>query len=325
MSVMLKLNSTKKHSGFTIVELLIVIVVIGVLAAISVVAYNGISQNARVSSAKALAKQVSTKVELAYTESGTYPSDLSSLGFSNSGNTTYQYSTSANSWCTTVSVGSASYYVSNTATSPVSGGCPGHGQGGVDAITNLAKNPGAEGGTGWINNGSNPTGTWSTTVKRSGSRSKESHNTVGGNTGLLSLYAVGGNDGYGFLAEPGKQYSVSLYFRSDVPHNARLQCSFRTQPGSAWIWGSESGYVDGAVGKWTRATHGCETSPTGTDRLRILTFVNALSAQPANTSAWVDDLMVTEGTSFPEYSDGSSPNWVWNGAPNNSTSTGPAL
>lgn len=97
-----------KKSGFTIVELLIVIVVIGILAAISVVAYNGISQNARASSAKASAKQVSTKVELAYVESGAYPSDLSSLGFSNSGNTTYQYSTSANSWCTTVSVGSAS-------------------------------------------------------------------------------------------------------------------------------------------------------------------------------------------------------------------------
>ena len=36
----------KSTSGFTIVELLIVIVVIGVLAAISVVAYNGIQQRA---------------------------------------------------------------------------------------------------------------------------------------------------------------------------------------------------------------------------------------------------------------------------------------
>ena len=35
-----------KNTGFTIVELLIVIVVIGVLAAISVVAYTGITQKA---------------------------------------------------------------------------------------------------------------------------------------------------------------------------------------------------------------------------------------------------------------------------------------
>lgn len=38
---------SKKSTGFTIVELLIVIVVIGVLAAITVIAFNGISQRAR--------------------------------------------------------------------------------------------------------------------------------------------------------------------------------------------------------------------------------------------------------------------------------------
>lgn len=38
----------QKHTGFTIVELLIVIVVIGILAAITVVAYNGIQEKARV-------------------------------------------------------------------------------------------------------------------------------------------------------------------------------------------------------------------------------------------------------------------------------------
>lgn len=37
----------RKQTGFTIVELLIVIVVIGILAAITVVAYNGIQQRAR--------------------------------------------------------------------------------------------------------------------------------------------------------------------------------------------------------------------------------------------------------------------------------------
>jgi prepilin-type N-terminal cleavage/methylation domain-containing protein len=41
-----------KHKGFTIVELLIVIVIIGILAAISIVAYNGITQKARESATK---------------------------------------------------------------------------------------------------------------------------------------------------------------------------------------------------------------------------------------------------------------------------------
>lgn len=37
----------RKNSGFTIVELLVVIVVIGILAAISIVSYNGIQERAR--------------------------------------------------------------------------------------------------------------------------------------------------------------------------------------------------------------------------------------------------------------------------------------
>ena len=41
----------KKQTGFTIVELLIVIVIIGILAAITVVAYNGIQERAKVSRA----------------------------------------------------------------------------------------------------------------------------------------------------------------------------------------------------------------------------------------------------------------------------------
>jgi prepilin-type N-terminal cleavage/methylation domain-containing protein len=43
----------KQQSGFTIVELLIVIVVIGILAAITIVAYNGVQDRARVAAATA--------------------------------------------------------------------------------------------------------------------------------------------------------------------------------------------------------------------------------------------------------------------------------
>ncbi|MDB5165339.1 MAG: Fimbrial protein, partial [Candidatus Saccharibacteria bacterium] len=47
-----------KQRGFTIVELLIVIVVIGILAAITIVAYNGIQNRARVSSVNSALTQV---------------------------------------------------------------------------------------------------------------------------------------------------------------------------------------------------------------------------------------------------------------------------
>lgn len=50
------MNDEKK--GFTIVELLIVIVVIGILAAITIVAFNGVTDKAKVAAAKSYASQI---------------------------------------------------------------------------------------------------------------------------------------------------------------------------------------------------------------------------------------------------------------------------
>ena len=63
----------KQKNGFTIVELLIVIVVIAILAAITVVAYNGIQERAWNSRAVANANTMQ-KVLMAYqSEHGRYP------------------------------------------------------------------------------------------------------------------------------------------------------------------------------------------------------------------------------------------------------------
>lgn len=53
----------KDKSGFTIVELLIVVVVIAILAAITIVAYNGIQNRAKKSSAISTAQSVLKKIE----------------------------------------------------------------------------------------------------------------------------------------------------------------------------------------------------------------------------------------------------------------------
>lgn len=67
------MTSRYKHNGFTIVELLIVIVVIGILAAITIVAYNGVQQRARDSRRVSDMKQVQKDLELFYTSQGRYP------------------------------------------------------------------------------------------------------------------------------------------------------------------------------------------------------------------------------------------------------------
>lgn len=70
---------TKSQSGFTIVELLIVVVVIAILAAITLVSFNNITNRANDSSAKETAANVQKKAELYNAENSAYPKQLSDL------------------------------------------------------------------------------------------------------------------------------------------------------------------------------------------------------------------------------------------------------
>lgn len=62
-----------RDSGFTIVELLIVIVVIGILAAIVVVAYNGVQTRAKLSKTSQDLAQVNKKILAYQAQNGSYP------------------------------------------------------------------------------------------------------------------------------------------------------------------------------------------------------------------------------------------------------------
>lgn len=64
---------SSKQVGFTIVELLIVIVVIGILAAITIVAYNGVQARARDTIRMHDLKNIQKVVELYHADDGTYP------------------------------------------------------------------------------------------------------------------------------------------------------------------------------------------------------------------------------------------------------------
>ena len=81
----------KASKGFTIVELLIVIVVIAILAAITVVAFNGVQQRARDSQRQGDLAAIGKLLKLYAADNGNYLNGAGCGGSSNSGNGWYNY------------------------------------------------------------------------------------------------------------------------------------------------------------------------------------------------------------------------------------------
>lgn len=105
----------KRANGFTIVELLIVIVVVGVLAAISIVAYNNVAAKARDSQRAQDIKTISKALEMYYLDHGAYPPGSGSTLVNTS------WSTSAdNSWQSLEDY--LSPYISNLPVDPINTG-----------------------------------------------------------------------------------------------------------------------------------------------------------------------------------------------------------
>ena len=88
--------------GFTIIELLVVIVIIGILVAITAVSYNGVTKSAKESALKSELKQASTEVEVAKAKTGNPPANASSLTTPKNGTLTLSTNTEQNTWCLTI-------------------------------------------------------------------------------------------------------------------------------------------------------------------------------------------------------------------------------
>lgn len=72
--------------GFTIVELLIVVVVIAILAAITIVSYNGITQQASFSKMRSELASINKAIQMYHVKNGSYPITPYSVAGSCSGN-----------------------------------------------------------------------------------------------------------------------------------------------------------------------------------------------------------------------------------------------
>jgi prepilin-type N-terminal cleavage/methylation domain-containing protein len=313
----------KNQSGFTIVELLIVVVVIAILAAITIVSYNGIQNRAKQSAAQTAATQGGKKVNLWLvdnpSQSPTTAQFNELVGTSNSSQ--YQYTAGSNGeFCVTATNGSFSYYVSNAQSSPKSGACQGHGANGIASITNLATNPSFETSTtntnlnavtatldnSWAQNGLS-----SVKITPFGSVS-DSFMSLGGDIG-----------GFRLGMEAGKTYTVSATVRltsaqsGTLASNSRKIVVFHTLSGSN-LQTASSGATNAAGVTRQSLTFSIPAAATAA----WVRLYNGASS--GGGAVWWDSVMLTEGSSQPNYADGATtnPDWVWNGTPHESSSTG---
>jgi prepilin-type N-terminal cleavage/methylation domain-containing protein len=312
--------------GFTIVELLVVIVVIAILAAISTVAYRGLQERARASEVSSALAQAKKKLEVYKVDTGTYPTsgNLASAGVTiNDGS--FQYTSDGSTFCLTATSGSVSYTATNT-TSPTQGGCAGHGQGGIAAITNIAPNPGLETNTtGWSSvwgNSGAGSGLRTTSVFHSGSaahRMTWSSAPTAATSGIWSAIRVD------TPSAGGQTYTASMYIRTSWNG-----ASYRMEPipydaSNTFLGSVGAGSITAmSANTWTRIMH-TFTAPANTAKFDLRARYVSGTFPSIGSTFDSDSVMLTEGDTVHDFADGNSPNWIWNGTPNNSSSTGPSL
>lgn len=331
--------ATHKQKGFTIVELLIVVVVIAILAAITIVGYNGISQRARAATAQTAAQQAAKKAATYYIENGdVYPSDLASLGIVNTEGTTYQYSvntsTTPQGYCITTTNGSASYYIGSNYSytgssagtlnqpSPAEGACPGHSATG-SAIVNIVTNPGAEVSQLGYGQPGDSNVTLTSARAHQGVQSAIVTMAMNKSSGLtgMSFYT----DGAFTSLKPNTAYVASAYvYVPAASGEVRLSVQ-----GPGYQTGNPANvesYSGSPRDQWVRIVRPFTTQADDGD--------NSVSAYILNRNAtdnveadqfWADSFMITEGTTLHPYADGNAAGWIWSGTAGLSKSSGPAL
>ncbi len=307
------MNTAKRTNGFTIVELLIVIVVIAVLAAITIVAYNGIQNRAKASAAQSAVAQATKKV-LSYSieNSDQYPASLAAIGVTNSGSTVYEYSVnnsvSPRTYCVTATTSNVSYYESSTTPNPTVGACAGHALNGMATITNLITNGSLEtSASGWTGSSA------SLSPQRVQDGSPWVFTGTRGDTAAASIRAAFTLPS---AVVSGNTYTASALVKLSAASGSRtLQIAVRQAATTTNVISQDYTFAP---------FESKRISVTGVLNVASV-YVNLYSLTGSIGDTFtIDEVMLTEGTSVYPYYDGDSPGWVWNGTPGQSSSTGPA-
>jgi len=316
----------KKQKGFTIVELLIVVVVIAILAAITIVAYNGIQNRAKSAATQSAASQALRKINtFAVTNGDSYPvsagtdgiDNLSALSINNNGAMNYQYvannATNPKTFCLTVTNQTISYFVSNAVGTPQLGGCAGHSQNGVTKVTNIALNPHAlSTGTAWTNQTpSGSTLTYEPTGAQDGGSAFKIVTTISGQIRIaIPRQAVSVADGDVVTV------GVDIF----APVATQVQVELGTSSGTF-----PKGAVINLTAGWNRVNGSVPITSTSAGTLSLVQISGVSTTLPAGQTWRATKAIITIGPTAYQYADGDSTNWVWTtpASPAASTSTGP--
>jgi len=331
----------RKQIGFTIVELLIVVVVIAILAAITIVAYNGISQRAKVSALQSRLNQTAKKLESVKVVTSAYPADTTALvaqgiDVTNVAEYIVNNTTSPANYCLTISSDNVKYSVTSTSGAPLEGEC----------VTNLSTEPAATqplteiDGAGWRTTrwfgqapatggyvpvtgaADGPSGSGLTTYIRKTWTAV--HATTTGDFGFEhSFGASSAASTQGLVVQGGEVYTISSYLRPSVNYNTANLWIYWHDTTGAFLNTSGVSNVALTANQWKRLS----TTVTAPATAKTVGMISDIDGQMPVVGMKLDGtgLMVTRGDTLYGYGDGNSPGWFWNGTPDNSTSTGPAV
>ncbi len=328
-SYIMNIPQQKNYRGFTIVELLVVIVVIGVLVSIAIVAYNGITQRSTAAMISNDLSNATNRLKLDQVDlSGAFPPSVAAAnggqGLQSSSGDTYQYSvnnsTNPGTFCLTASNNSTSYFVTQNSGTATIGACPGHAVGGPPTITNLMPNPGIEvDASNWTNpNGS--TIARDTSISHSGIASLKVTMPATTSTLVGSGYLLGSTAVPSILAI-NTTYTFSVWVYVPAATTTAIISTVQGTGYTSRVNGSPS--VTNVKDTWVRLTNSFTTGTSGNVNLY---FINA-STTTAGQIFYIDDAMLTIGTNVYNYADGSYSinGWNWTGATGVTTSIGPVL
>ena len=256
----------KPRAGFTIVELLIVIVVIAILATISIVAYNGIQDRARTSAMTSALTQAGKKMAVWRVDNpDQYPASLATLGVNDTTTIAYQYAfdTTAQTYCiTATNTNGSTYYISNTSGTVQSGTCSGYNLLVWNKTSGSAPVPGAT-----VDTSTFRTSTSSMRIDPGQNQRNFRGNPYGGNVG--------------------QKYTVSLWLKTDASWTGTSNNSkIRFANGNDGTFVSACAY-NGVKITWTQVS--CTfTLSAANPKINI-----AVGNDGTTGSIWIDDLVLS--------------------------------